>query len=164
MGADGAILITSRKYYNFMKYDERKGDTVKPFNLEQGYELLFQFLGDDWQAIKNRDLLKASEVNAAKEFLQKLEGLALAIQQAAILIKNEKIGGPTIETTYDLFRERSRQLPDRQAGKRSDTYHSLDTLWDMNFQLLSKNSRELLKVLSLLSPGRLPFSSQSLYV
>lgn len=154
MGASGAILITSRNYYNFMKDDERKGDTVKPFDANQSFDLLCQFLGDDWRDLQQRRLLKMSEVTAAREFLKRLEGLALAIQQAAILIKNEKIGGPTIETTFDLFKEHARQLPERHTGKRTDTYHSLDTLWDMNFRLLSTNSRNLLSVLSLLSPGK----------
>lgn len=153
MGASGAILITSRKYHNFMKDGERKGDTVKPFDADQSFELLLQFLGDDWRDLQQKQLLKMSEVVAARDFLKRLEGLALAIQQAAILIKNENIGGPTIETTFNLFKEHARKLPERQIGKRSDTVHSLDTLWDMNFRLLSINARNLLSVLSLLSPG-----------
>ena len=153
MGANGAILITSRKYYNFMRDDERKGDTVKPFDPRQSFDLLCQFLGEDMRDLQQKRLLKLSEVNAAKEFLGRLEGLALAIQQAAILIKNEDIGGPTIETTFDLFKQHAKSLPERQAGGRSETYHSLDTLWDMNFRLLHKDARQLLSVLSLLSPG-----------
>jgi hypothetical protein len=153
MGANGAILITSRKYYNFMKDDDRKGDTIKPFDPKQSFDLLFQFLGEDMRDLQQKRLLKLSEVNAAKEFLGRLEGLALAIQQAAILIKNDAIGGPTIETTFDLFKQHAKSLPERQAGNRSETYHSLDTLWDMNFRLLHKDARQLLSVLSLLSPG-----------
>jgi hypothetical protein len=155
MGANGAILITSRQYYNFMQHDSRKGDTVKPFNPEQSFDLLFQLLGDDWRDLQRRKLLAQSEVKAATEFLRKLEGLGLAIQQAAILIKNDKIGGPGIETTYEIYKEHARNLPERQLGKRSETYHALDTLWDMNFKQLSKNARNLLSVLSLLSPGKL---------
>jgi hypothetical protein len=154
MGANGAILITSREYYNFMQHDNRKGDTVKPFDPDQSFDLLFQLLGDDWRELQRRKLLEESEARAAKEFLGKLEGLGLAIQQAAILINNDKIGGPKIETTYEIFMTHARNLPERQLGKRSDTYHSLDTLWDMNFKQLSKNARNLLSVLSLLSPGK----------
>lgn len=155
MGANGAILITSRQYYNFMQHDDRKGDTVKPFNAEQSFDLLFQLLGDDWRDLQRRKLLAQSEVKAAKELLEQLQGLGLAIQQAAILIKNDKIGGPGIETTYEMYKEHARNLPERQRGKRSETYHALDTLWDMNFKQLSKNARNLLSVLSLLSPGKL---------
>ena len=148
MGANGAILITSRQYYNFMQLEGQKGDAVKPFDEEQSFDLLFQLLGDDWRDLQKRKMLPPSEVSVAKEFLGKLEGLGLAIQQAAILIKNDKIGGPGIETTYEMFKEHARNLPERQLGKRSDMYHSLDTLWDMNFKQLSKNARNLLSVLS----------------
>ena len=158
MGANGAILITSRKYHNFMKDDERKGDTVKPFNETQSFDLLCSFLGDDIRDLQKRQLLKDSEVKAANQFLKRLEGLPLAIAQAAILIKNENVGGPTIETTFDLFEKHSRNLPERLAGKRSDTYHSLDTLWDMNFRLLSVNARHLLSILALLSPGKYTYA------
>ena len=158
MGTSGAILITSRKYYNFMKDDKRKGDTLRPFDANQSFDLLLQFLGDDWHDLHQRQLLKMSEVSTAREFLKQLEGLALAIQQAAILIRNEKVGGPTIEATFDLFKEYARQLPERHIGKRANIYHSLDTLWDMNFRLLSTNARNLLSVLSLLSPGKLRYA------
>ena len=155
MGANGAILITSRQYYNFIQHDGRKGDTVKPFNSKQSFDLLFQLLGDDWRDLQRRKLLAQFEVKAATEFLGNLQGLGLAIQQAAILIKNDKIGGLGIETTYEIYKEHARNLPERQLGKRSETYHALDTLWDMNFKQLSKNARSLLSVLSLLSPGKL---------
>jgi hypothetical protein len=149
MGANGAILITSRQYYNFMQHDDWKGDTVKPFDPDQSFDLLFQL--DDWRDLQKRKLLPPSEVKAATEF----QGLGLAIQQAAIPIKNEKIGGPRIETTYEMYKEHARNLPDRQQGKRSDTYHALYTLWDMTFKGLSKNAQTLLSVLSWLSPGKL---------
>jgi hypothetical protein len=137
-----------------MQHDNRKGDTVRPFDSEQSFDLLFRLLGDDWHELQKRKLLEESEVRAAKEFLDKLEGLGLAIQQAASLIKNDKIGGANIETTYEIFVNQGRNLPERQLGKRSDTYHSLDTLWDMSFKQLSKNARNLLSILSLLSPGK----------
>jgi len=138
-----------------MQHDDRKGDTVKPFDSEQSFDLLFQLLGDDWRDLQKRKLLPASEVKAATEFLRQLQGLGLAIEQAAILIKNDKIGGSMIESTYGMYKDHARNLPERQLGKRSDTYHALDTLWDMNFKQLSKNARNLLSVLSLLSPGKL---------
>jgi hypothetical protein len=148
-------LITSRKYYNFMTDDARKGDTVKPFNPKQSYDLLFQLLGDNWNSQRQQNLIAESEVDAAKEFLERLEGLGLAIQQASVLIKNEKTGGYTIESTLDAFKQNAAKLPERQKGRRSETYHALDTLWDMSFGVLPNNARQLLSVLALLSPGRL---------
>jgi hypothetical protein len=78
----------------------------------------------------------------------------LAIQQAATLIKDPDIGGPTIASTYELFKERAKDLPLRPTGVRSDIIHSLDTLWNMTFTRLSRNARDLLSGLALLSPGK----------
>jgi len=152
VGANGAILITSRKYYNFMKDSQRRGETVKPFDDHQSWSLLMQLLGEDWKALDREGRIKVSEDQAAKKFLSKLGGLALAIQQAAILINNTEIGGGTIASTYELFNDNARNLPPRQSGKRSELIHSLDTLWNITFNSLSRNDRDLLSVLSLLSP------------
>jgi len=94
-----------------------------------------------------------SEIQTAKSMLERLGGLALAIQQAAILIKNPEIGGPTISKTYEMFKEKIRTLPERHVSERSSTEISLDALWDMTFNSLTKNARALLGVLAWLSPG-----------
>jgi hypothetical protein len=82
-----------------------------------------------------------------------LEKLALAIQQAAKLIENPDIGGTTIASTFASFKQHRDELPERQAGARTEIFESLDTLWSMTFSYLSRNARDLLSVLSLLSPG-----------
>ena len=153
-GSSGAILITSRKYYNFSKDLQRKGETIKPFDPAQSWDLLLQLLGDDWKKMDREGLIPESEVSAAKNMLGSLGGLALAIRQAAILIKNPEIGGPTISKTYEMFKEKSRTLPERHVSNRSDTEKALDALWDMTFNSLMKNARVLLGVLAWLSPGK----------
>jgi hypothetical protein len=152
-GANGAILITSRSYYNFLNDDQRRGDTVSTFNDDQSFGLLCRLLGPDWRSLYEEGKVVKSEKDAAHEFLSRLDGLALAIQQAAILIKDPNIGGNTIESTFEYYKVRADRLPDRVAGPRSDTYHALDTLWDMVFELLSPNAKDFLGVLSLLTPG-----------
>lgn len=86
--------------------------------------------------------------------------LALAIQQAAQLIKDEKAGGgKSILGTFEKFKEHKRNLPPRISLERDDRIHSLDALWNMTFTVLSRNARDLLSVLSLLSPGKMtPFT------
>jgi len=153
MGSSGAILITSRKYYNFSKDLQRKGETIKPFDPAQSWDLLLQLLGDDWKKMEREGRIPPSEVSAAKSMLERLGGLALAIRQAAILIKNPEIGGPTISKTYEMFKEKSRTLPERHVSDRSNTEKPLDALWDMTFNSLKKNARVLLGVLAWLSPG-----------
>ncbi|KAH7416708.1 P-loop containing nucleoside triphosphate hydrolase protein [Cadophora sp. MPI-SDFR-AT-0126] len=152
VGASGAILITSRKYYNFTNDAQRQGDTVKPFNDTQSWDLLMKLLGPHWQDMDRNGKIKVSEDMAARKFLKSLGGLALAIQQAAQLIKNEQIGGPTIASTFEYFKENLESLPKRQALERSELIHALDSLWNMTFNHLSRNAKDLLKVLSLLSP------------
>ena len=56
--------------------------------------------------------------------------------------------------TYEEFKLNQSALPERQAGPRSDIVTSLDTLWNMRFRNLSRNSLALLSVLSLMSPGK----------
>ena len=149
IGAAGAILITSRKYYNFSKDLKRKGDTIKPFDPKQSWDLLFQFLGNDYEESR----LPASELSAAREIIDDLEGLALAIQQTAILIKDPEIGGRTISGCLELYKEKSRTLPERHLTARSSSEKSLDVVWDVTFTSLTRNARALLDVLAWLSPG-----------
>lgn len=153
MGASGAILTTSRRYHNFSKDLQRKGETIKPFDPAQSWDLLLQLLGDDWMKMEREGHIPPSEVSVAKSMLGKLGGLALAIRQAAILIKNPEIGGPTIAKTYEVFKEKSRTLPERHVSDRSSTEEALDALWDITFNSLTKNARVLLGVLAWLSPG-----------
>jgi hypothetical protein len=79
--------------------------------------------------------------------------LALAIEQAAELIRNPEIGNQTISATYEKYKKDKERLTDRPGRPRSEGVKSLDTLWNMTFGQLSRNARELLKVLALLSPG-----------
>lgn len=57
-------------------------------------------------------------MEATKSMLRQLEGLALGIQQAAVLVKDPEIGGASIEETYRKFRDRIETLPERHLSKR----------------------------------------------
>lgn len=94
-----------------------------------------------------------SEVTAAYAMLEDLEGLALAVEQMAVLIKDENIGGPNIAMTYDLFKQRKKSLPQRHSTQRPTWEQSLDALWDIIFKCLSTNARVLIGVLAWMSPG-----------
>jgi hypothetical protein len=138
-----------------MKDDQRKGETVKPFNDKQSYELLMMLLGEKWQTMDRRGVLRQSEITAATTLLTKIGGLALAIQQAAILILNPDIGGSTIAGCLEVFNSNSMRLPQRPHGEeRTGMVHALDTLWNMSFSVLSQNARSFLSVLAMLSPGK----------
>lgn len=153
VGAMGAILITSRDFHNFAKDKTRQGMTVTPFTEKQSWELLLKLLGEDWEKQDREGTLPQSEITAAKSFLLRLEGLALAVNQAAVMIKDPNIGGPTIARTFVKFQERMQTLPPRHSSRRSASEIPLDSLWDMTFSALSQNARTLLSVFSWLSPG-----------
>ncbi|KAG4441816.1 hypothetical protein IFR05_002680 [Cadophora sp. M221] len=132
-GAKGAILITSRKYYNFANDAQRHGDTIKPFNERQSWELFMKLLGPNWQQKNNDSQIKEKEEKPAKALLQNFGGLAIAIQQAAQLVNNVSIGGPTIASTLEAFKVHQKSLPPRHIHPRSVMELALDSLWDMSF-------------------------------
>jgi hypothetical protein len=144
-------LITSRSYFNFTKIT-RKGDTVKTFNPSQSWDLLLKFLGPTWQTRDTEGLIPESESKAAKVLLEKIGGLALAIEQTATLIKDKRLNGISIAGFLDTFNECSARLRRRPRGERGDLVHALDTIWSIAFDALSTNARSLLGVLGLLSP------------
>lgn len=75
IGANGAILITSRTYHNFLKDSNRKGETVQMFNADESWNLMLRLLGDEWvTAYKNGKIKQADEL-AAKSWLKLLGGL-----------------------------------------------------------------------------------------
>jgi hypothetical protein len=137
-----------------MKDSKRKGDTIRPLDDQHSFDLLMLLLGEHWQDLYKQGLLPQSEINAAKTLLKKIGGLVLAIQQASILISNPKIGGSTIAGTLDIFNSSAQRLPERPDTERSEMIHTLDTLWNMNFSILTPNARNLLSVLAMLSPGK----------
>ncbi|KAH9220315.1 P-loop containing nucleoside triphosphate hydrolase protein [Leptodontidium sp. 2 PMI_412] len=151
-GVSGAVLITSRSYFNFIRDVCRQGQTVKPLDLRQSWELLLDLLGDHWKELSIKSQLPDSEIVAAKSMLQQLEGLPLTIEQTATLVKDETIGGRTIARTYEAFKDRIRALPERLSMPRSASEKSLDALWDITFKALSRNARSLIGVLAWLSP------------
>jgi hypothetical protein len=59
-----------------MKDSQRRGETVKPFNENQSWDLLMQLLGDDWKSLDKQGSMKVSEEIAARAFLSKLGGVS----------------------------------------------------------------------------------------
>jgi NB-ARC domain len=149
IGARGSILITSRKYYNFIKDIDRGGKTVPLFDNAHSLELLLKFLGTDWQDIHLVETFRESDLAAARSLVKMIGGLALAIEQAASLILSL---GTHLRGFLDIFVKTLESLPDRPLGKRDSMIKSLDTIFSIAFQDLSTNARTLLGVLAFLAP------------
>jgi tetratricopeptide (TPR) repeat protein len=162
VGARGSILLTSRSFYNFFEDDQRQGETVPVFSIEESNASLMAHLGQDWQTVHlgEANMLADVERAAANTLLHQTGGLPLAINHAAKLILNKKIGmkrerdqgDDTIHGFLELFRESHMNLPKRQTGERDPLIHSLDTIWSIAFDALSMNARAILSVLALVSP------------
>ena len=58
-----------------MKDNKRKGDTVKPFNDKQSWDLLIKLLGSEWQDLDRKSLIKLLEEQAAKGLLRSIGGV-----------------------------------------------------------------------------------------
>ncbi|KAG4441818.1 hypothetical protein IFR05_002682 [Cadophora sp. M221] len=155
-GTSGAVLITSRLYHNFIKEECREGATIKPFDPKQSWELLLELLGGKWKQLDQEEKIPDSEVVAAKSMVKDLEGLALAIVQTSVLIRDASVGGMNIAVMYEMFKARRKALPERQSTPRSPSERSLDALWDMIFRPLTTNARLLMGVLAWLSPDAVP--------
>lgn len=151
----GAMLLTSRSYFNFFEDAQRFGETVRPFTPEESKLLLFKYLGDTWQGVhlSKEDWMHQMEETAINLLLDKIRGLPIAIFQAAKLILDPKVGGDqTARTFIDKFSLSLKNLPKRQLGTRDDFVFALDALWSIAFEGLSENAKTVLSILAFMSP------------
>lgn len=58
-----------------MKDSNRKGETIKPFNEQESWDLLVRLMGDAWTKAEQSGQLRPADYKAAKEWLGKLGGL-----------------------------------------------------------------------------------------
>ena len=144
----GAIIITSRRFVNFSNQALRKGQTVQPFEFQDGWELFVRSVG--WESKLMNHEIPPDEVRAGEELVQEFDGLPLSIDQAASLLKTERFAS-TIELLH-AFRPAKAIVDPRPTHIHSKTNHAIDALWHVIFQNLGKNARNLLSILCLLSP------------
>lgn len=147
----GAIIITSRRWFNFNNNALRQGQTIQPFKPAEGWELFVLFA--EWgDKIINHEISE-DEVAAAKELVQEFEGLPLAIGQAASLVESTRF--PSIRQLLLAYRDAATNaVPHRPSHQHSTstTNHAVDSIWYVSFQNLSRNAKAILSVLCLLSP------------
>jgi len=156
-GAKGSILLTSRHWENIQHDEHRNGLTVPLFNQQEGWGLLMKLLGLQWQNEYLEGQTGALEREAGTRLLNHLGGLTLAIVQAAGLIKEARVTGDrSIRAFLELFEDSHAKLSPRHIGHRDNLIHSLDTVWSIALNALSRNARSLLSVLSLLAPDAIP--------
>jgi hypothetical protein len=68
--------MTSRKYYNFLNDPHWRGDTIRPANRKESWNLLMKRLGPEWVEQDQKGLIKGTEEKAATELLKDLGGVS----------------------------------------------------------------------------------------
>ncbi|KAJ7452294.1 hypothetical protein FB451DRAFT_696911 [Mycena latifolia] len=134
-GSHGNILITSRNPN--LGQIAKAVHKVEPMALEEAIDLLLSAARYDVMEDNNRDL--------AKRIVQKLHCFPLAVAQAGAFISSSR----SLQKYLDLYEStRSRiQLLDQQPPQ-SEYGWSVYTTWQISFQKLSRQARELLELCS----------------
>lgn len=79
-------MITSRTYYNFMKDVNRKGETIKTFNEKESWDLLLLLLGEKYTEAYKNNVMRQSDIVAAKAWLDRLGGLRKFLNPSTIVV------------------------------------------------------------------------------
>ena len=145
----GAIIITSRRWYNFNNNALRQGQTIQPFQPAEGWDL-FVLLANWGDKIKNREVSE-DDLVAAKELITEFEGLPLAIDQAASLVQAGRFSSVR-ELLLAYHDAATNAVPHRPSHQHSTTNHAVDSIWYVSCQNLTRNAKAILNVLCLLSP------------
>lgn len=142
----GAILVTTRERAIASQPIDR-GLEIKEFSHSEGTELLLHLITD--RQFSSAEKESAAQVSAV------LNGHALAISQMAAYVKARSM---SIKDFLNLYKKYPRRLHrERKPGWKYLGYnHALDTVWDISFERLRKESKFLLAVMSFLAPDSIP--------
>ncbi|EXJ60696.1 hypothetical protein A1O7_04849 [Cladophialophora yegresii CBS 114405] len=157
-GGHGAMLLTSRSYFNFFGDDQRHGETVQLFNDIERRNLFLTCLGEPWQLthLNSDDMMVEIEEAAITALLKKTGGLPIAIRHAATLILDAEINPTrTARAFMEMFSESYLRLPRRQLSERDPLVLALDCIWNISFKNLTEPAKNILSGLSLLAPDRI---------
>ncbi|KAJ7448149.1 hypothetical protein FB451DRAFT_766280 [Mycena latifolia] len=141
-GSHGNILITSRNPN--LGHVAKVVHKVQQMALEEAIDLLL--------SAARYDIMEDNNRNLAKQIVQKLHCLPLAVAQAGACISSSR----SLEKYLDLYEStRSRiQLLDQQPPQ-SEYGWSVYTTWQISFQKLSRQARELLELCSFIHHDRI---------
>ncbi|KAF2744655.1 TPR-like protein [Sporormia fimetaria CBS 119925] len=139
----GAVIITTRSPKVAASLTKTTMQ-LKPFEVDTAVDILYELTG--FEPVDYED------TKAAKEICQQIGGLPLAMVQMSTFMRDRRC-------TYSDFLALYKKHPEKiLARNRSqvDYDHTLNNVWDMSLQSLSKNARSLLELLSLFDPDSIP--------
>jgi hypothetical protein len=137
-------LITSRDASLIPKYG---GAIIGPLEQHHATNLLFRYLSDN-----DRDGRNDDDLAAAKQIVQRLGYLPIAILQATQFIRKD---GLTLRQFLAAYNERRLISASINTATSSDQVN-LSTIWNMSYKALTADQRDLLNLLSFFDPDRIP--------
>jgi hypothetical protein len=146
----GSILITSR---DFRLIAQLGGIELTVLDEESAVTLLLKMTRFNGSKLDDNELKEETE--AARKIVKRIDQLPLGINQAANLILNDSCTFSEFLEAYSN-RELIEDSEEVRLISHGSTYqYSLRTVWNMNFDRLSKDSRSLIKLMSFLDPDRI---------
>lgn len=142
----GTIIITCR---SALRADALVDEMIEvpTFTTDEGSDFLLKSVGQ--RATTDAD------VNTAKQFSDRLGGLALALE---IIGKQIKIHNTTVENFLPFY-NRNRQAMNKEpkTGPKNPFYHKdIETVWETAFSSLSIHASKFLMLLCFLAPTDVP--------
>ncbi|CAH0035416.1 unnamed protein product [Clonostachys rhizophaga] len=148
--SQGSILITSRDHTLVKTFT---GMELVEMTKPSAVDLLLRLVQFDKNALDDADVIE--EEIAAEKIVKRLGFLPLGISQAATLIINDSCSLASFLEDYTL-----RELVEDSAtiqleSPRNGYKYTLRTVWNMNFESLTKDQQSLMKLMSFLDPDRI---------
>ncbi|CAG9996180.1 unnamed protein product [Clonostachys byssicola] len=148
--SQGSVLITSRDHTLVRTFT---GMELVEMTEPSAVDLLLRLVQFDKNVLDDADA--AEEEIAAEKIVKRLGFLPLGISQAATLIINDSCSLASFLEDYTL-RELVEDSGALQLESPKDGYkYTLRTVWNMNFEILTKDQQSLMKLMSFLDPDRI---------
>lgn len=148
--SQGSILITSRDHTLVKRFT---GMELVEMTKPNAVDLLLRLIQFEKDVLDDADVIE--EEIAAEKIVKRLGFLPLGISQAATLIINDSCSLASFLEDYTL-----RELVEDSAtiqldSPRNGYKYTLRTVWNMNFESLTKDQQSLMKLMSFLDPDRI---------
>ncbi|CAH0051000.1 unnamed protein product [Clonostachys solani] len=148
--SQGSILITSRDHTLVRRFT---GMELVEMTEPNAVDLLLRLVQFDKDVLDDADAVE--EEIAAEKIVKRLGFLPLGISQAATLIINDSCSLVAFLEDYTLRELVEDSGAMQLESPRSSYKYTLRTVWNMNFESLTKDEQSLMKLMSFLDPDRI---------
>lgn len=142
LGSLGSLILTSRDPMIAFGTVSAAIQT-RPFDQSHGAEAIFNFLG--------KKIVSDVERSLAEDVSKALGGLPLAIAQISGFIAQQKLS----LSGFVPFYERNAARINERSISRSQSQHTLSTVWSIAIQTMTAESRRIQSLLAFFDPDRI---------